>query len=84
MPRWMYAFPVVLLIMAAVIVFAFTRTGPTDNQNTHARRRASPADATAFQGAPDSLIPSGPQIAESKVTGAFEGEGRCASDACWC
>ncbi|MGW5956291.1 hypothetical protein [Methylorubrum thiocyanatum] len=36
MPRWMYAFPVVLLIMAAVVVFAFTRTGPTDNQNTHA------------------------------------------------
>lgn len=36
MPRWMYAFPVLLLLMAAVIVFAFTRTGPTDNQNTHA------------------------------------------------
>ena len=36
MPRWMFAFPIVLLLMAALIVFAFTRTGPTDNQNTHA------------------------------------------------
>jgi hypothetical protein len=36
MPRWMLAFPIVLLVMAALIVFAFTRTGPTDSQNTHA------------------------------------------------
>lgn len=37
MPRWMFAFPVVLLLLAAVIVFAFTRTGPTDHQDTHAQ-----------------------------------------------
>lgn len=37
MPRWMLAFPVVLLLLAVVIVFAFTRTGPTDSQNTHAQ-----------------------------------------------
>lgn len=36
MPRWMFAFPVVLMILAGLVVFAFTRTGPTDNQNTHA------------------------------------------------
>lgn len=37
MPRWMFAFPVVLLLLAAVIVFAFTRTGPIDHQDTHAQ-----------------------------------------------
>ena len=37
MPRWMYAFPVVLPFLAAIIVFAFTRTGPTDHQDTHAQ-----------------------------------------------
>ncbi len=46
MPRWMYAFPVVLLLMAAIIVFAFTRTGPTDNQNTHQNTNAPASGQT--------------------------------------
>lgn len=37
MHRWMFAFPIVLVLLAAVIVVAFNRTGPTDNQNTHAQ-----------------------------------------------
>lgn len=37
MHRWMFALPIVLILQAAVIVFAFNRTGPTANQNTHAQ-----------------------------------------------
>jgi len=36
MPRWMFVFPVALMILAGLVVFAFTLTGPTDSQNTHA------------------------------------------------
>lgn len=37
MHRWIFALPIVLILLAAVIVFAFNRTGPTANQNTHAQ-----------------------------------------------
>lgn len=42
MHRWMFALPIVLILLAAVIVFAFNRTGPTANQNTHARETGQP------------------------------------------
>lgn len=35
MPRWMLVFPVALLLLAVVIVFAFNSTGPTQTQDTH-------------------------------------------------
>lgn len=35
MPRWMFVFPIALLLMAVVIVFAFNSTGPTQTQDTH-------------------------------------------------
>ena len=35
MPRWMLVFPVALLLLAIVIVFAFNSTGPTRTQDTH-------------------------------------------------